>query len=207
MCVHCLPQGNSDVIFARREALRRCAEKANCEMLVDNMDLSISNSDGQVFLRAVSTVETVSLTKDKVKTQLGARYQQITPSQSKLIRPPSRAQNSQKISDGLSETVEEWYERFRKQGSFTKVPLAREPFGIWTYELLRVTLQAYWPNQVRSYVSGQGHCAGLTANERGPNVWYKWIQRCSTRLSWRTKGSQIGASVMRRRVLDGRLYR
>ena len=95
-CVHCLPQGDSNIIFARREALRRCAEKAKYEMAVDSMDLSVSNSDGQVFLRAVTSFEAVSLTRDKVISQLGARYQQQSTAPPKPFTSPLHAPNSQK---------------------------------------------------------------------------------------------------------------
>ena len=49
-CVHCLPQGDSSMIYNRREAVRRCAEVVGLQDQVDRMTYSFGEDRGKIFL-------------------------------------------------------------------------------------------------------------------------------------------------------------
>ena len=51
-CVHCLPQGDSKMVYNRREAVRRCAEVVGLEDQIDGMEYALGESRGEVFLKA-----------------------------------------------------------------------------------------------------------------------------------------------------------
>ena len=51
-CVHCLPQGESRMIYNRRETVRRCAEVVGIHDLIDHLRCSFGEDGGEVFLVA-----------------------------------------------------------------------------------------------------------------------------------------------------------
>ena len=51
-CVHCLPQGDSTIIYNRREAVRRCAEVVGLGDQIDGMEYALEENRGEVFLKA-----------------------------------------------------------------------------------------------------------------------------------------------------------
>ena len=51
-CVHCLPQGDSKMIYNRREAVLRFAEVVGLQDQVDDLAYSFGEDRGDIFLRA-----------------------------------------------------------------------------------------------------------------------------------------------------------
>ena len=67
-CVHCLPQGKSDMNYNRRESMRRCAEHIGLGDSVDQFTVDVNNFKGEVYLSVQPSTKAAL-----VKTQLGAR--------------------------------------------------------------------------------------------------------------------------------------
>ena len=81
-CVHCLPQGESKMIYNRREAMRRCAEQVDLHQEVDSFEIGLDEMDGEIFLKVQQPT-----IKDAIgQTHLGARCtlaDAVTPENSK----------------------------------------------------------------------------------------------------------------------------
>ena len=51
-CVHCLPQGDGKLAYARREAVRRCAETVGLDSNVDDFEYDFGEDRGEVYMMA-----------------------------------------------------------------------------------------------------------------------------------------------------------
>ena len=72
-CVHCLPQGEGKQVYARREAVRRCAEVVGLDSSIDDFTLDFGEDRGEVFVKAHAEPSLKAGIAETRGSHLGAR--------------------------------------------------------------------------------------------------------------------------------------